>query len=122
MGRKNKIWWLCSIGIVRAGTGFIANAAVSFSVSVISNIALGETQALVEYPKMERGWSYELIFEYDFTWSPHPFSANKLTQKVTGISRNHLDQEVSRRSSLQIFNLDDLPDGLGRLLANLSSS
>ncbi|WP_219703872.1 hypothetical protein [Marinomonas lutimaris] len=100
------------------GTGFIANTAISFSVSVISNIALGETQALVEYPKMERGWSYEIIFEYSFTWSPHPYGSRQLIQKVTGISRNQLDQEVNRKSNTQKYSLDQLPDGLGRLLAS----
>ena len=100
------------------GTGFIATASVSFTVSVLSGVALGEAQAAISYPKMERGWTYEIIFEYDFSWSPHPFVVSSLTQRVTGVSRNHLGKEVRRDSNTQKYDLSQLPDGLGRLLAS----
>ncbi|BED89168.1 hypothetical protein PspMM1_16360 [Pseudoalteromonas sp. MM1] len=99
-------------------TGFIATATASFSVSVLSGIVLGETQASIEYPKMERDWSYEVIFEYDFSWSPHPFSGRTLTQTITGVSKNHLGQQVKLNKNIQKYELNQLPDGLGRLLAS----
>ena len=100
------------------GTGFIATSTASFSVSVISGVVLGEAQASVIFPRMERGWSYEIIFEYDFSWSPHPFFGNRLIQTITGISRDHQGKEVLVNSNTQKYDLDQLPDGLGRLLAS----
>ncbi len=87
-------------------------------VGMLSNILQGEFLANVPYPRMARGWSYEIIFEYDFSWSPHPYFGRALTQRITGISRDHLSNEFGRHISNKKYALDQLPDGLGRFLAS----
>ncbi|WP_166114185.1 hypothetical protein [Pseudoalteromonas sp. Z9A5] len=111
-------------GVLTLATGFVytgIKASTSVVISLASTYALGETQAIIEYPKMERGWSYEIIFEHEFTWSPHPYSPRFLMQTVTGVSRNHLGEQVQSGRNIVKYNLDQLPDGLGRLLASAPS-
>ncbi|HED32896.1 MAG TPA: hypothetical protein ENJ08_01580 [Gammaproteobacteria bacterium] len=98
-------------------TGGLAGIAVGTIAAIIKD----ETQAFIPYPKMSRGWSYELTIEYRFEYSPHPWGKRGLTQTTTAISRDFTGKVVSRTSTAQKFNLNEIPDGLGRSLASLRS-
>ena len=115
-------------------SGHLGTAALTVAVSAatvgIAGVAVGtlaailkdELQASIPYPRMARDWSYEVIFEYHFKWSPHPWAQRELKQIITTISRDFDGKIVNRTASINKYKLADLPDGLGRLLASSPSN
>ncbi len=97
------------------------NGPIGTFVGIVAAIAKDELQAKIPYPRMARGWSYELIFEHEFKWSPHPFGIRGLTQTVTTIIRDHKKRIQFRRSGSIKYNLDNLPEGVARGVASVSS-
>jgi len=87
----------------------------------VAAIAKDELQANVSYPRMARGWSYELIFEHFFIWTPHPWNENGLTQVITSVIRNHNKIVQLKTVQTRTYRLDELPDGLSRMLASAPS-
>ena len=104
---------------VAVSTGIGGIAAIT--VGTLAAITKDEVQASISYPRMARGWSYELIFEHDFKWSPHPWGQRVLIQKITTISRDFDDKVIRNISTIRKYSLAELPDGLGRLLASKPS-
>ncbi len=114
-------------------TGHIGTAALTASVTLLTSgfagifvatlaaITKDELQASIPYPRMARGWSYEIIFEHHFKWSPHPWGQRILVQTVTAISRDFNGKIVTNISNAKKYELIELPDGLGRLLASTRS-
>lgn len=90
-------------------------------VGILAAITKDELQASIPYPRMARGWSYEIIFEHHFKWSPHPWGQRKLVQTVTTISRDFDGKIINNISRTRKYKLIELPDGLGRLLASARS-
>lgn len=90
-------------------------------IGTVAAIAKDELQAKIPYPRMARGWSYELIFEHDFKWSPHPYGQKGLAQKVTTIIRDH-NQQIQFQSAGSIkYSIESLPEGLARALVSVNS-
>lgn len=90
-------------------------------VGTVAAIAKDELQAKIPYPRMARGWSYELIFEHEFKWSPHPWGKKGLSQTVTTVIRDHKNMIQLKSSGTTKYSLDELPDGLSRMLASAPS-
>lgn len=90
---------------------------VPIIVGTAAAIAKDELQARIPYPRMERGWSYNLIFEHEFFWSAHPWGRKSFTQVATAIVRNHEKNEVKKSVMTSKFNLDELPDGIARTIS-----
>jgi hypothetical protein len=121
--------WEKSIRYVgHTGTAALTTA-VGLTLGGIPGIVIGtaaaitkdELQANVTYPRMARGWSYELIFEHEFKWSPHPFGIRGLTQTITSVIRDH-NNKVQFQSSKSIkYSVEKLPEGLARGLASVTS-
>ncbi|MGH1471177.1 MAG: hypothetical protein ACRBCS_08280 [Cellvibrionaceae bacterium] len=103
-----------AIGLVFGGWPGIA-------VAIIAGVAKDEVQAKVPYPKMARGWSFEVIFEHGFKWSPHPWGQNYFKQQTITIIRNHLGEIQSTSVSTSKYQLDELPEGLARSLSSVPS-
>jgi len=104
---------LITVGVAAATVGLAGVGA-----GMLAGVVKDEVQALIPYPRMSRGWSYEVIFKYHFKWSPHPWGQRELTQTVIAISKNHEGKEVGKTSSVKTYKLTELPDGLGRMLAS----
>lgn len=98
-------------------TGGMAGIAIGSLAAIIKD----ELQAQIPYPRVNRGWSYEVIFKYDFKWSPHPWGQRELVQTMVTITKDHNQKEVSATSSERKYKLSELPDGLGRMLASAPS-
>lgn len=90
-------------------------------VGTVAAIAKDELQARIPYPRVARGWSYELIFEHTYMWTPHPWNENGLTQVVTSIIRDHHKVIQLKTTKTMFYSLDELPDGLSRELASTLS-
>ena len=88
---------------------------------MLAAIIKDELQAKVPYPRMARDWSYEMIVEHHFKWSPHPWGQRELVQKYVAISRDFNGKIIRKSSNGRVYKLSELPDGLGRLLGNASS-
>jgi len=105
-----------TVGVAAATSGLGGVAA-----GTLAGIVKDELQAIIPYPRMARGWSFEIIVEHHFKWSPHPWGQRQLSQKTTAISRDFNGKIVKQSSNTKIFKLSELPDGLGRLLGNSPS-
>lgn len=90
-------------------------------IGTVAAIAKDELQAKIPYPRMARGWSYELIFVHDFKWSPHPYGQKGLTQKITTIIRDHNKQIQFQSAGSIKYSIENLPEGLARALASVNS-
>jgi len=101
-----------------AGVTAVTFGLAGVAVGTLAGIVKDEVQALVPYPRVSRGWSCEIIFKYSFKWSPHPWGIRELTQIVTTITRDNDGKEVGKISSAKKYDLEQLPDGVGRLLAS----
>ncbi len=104
--------------LLTVGVSAITVGMAGVAVGTFAAIVKDEFQALVPYPRMSRGWSYEIIFKYNFKWSPHPWGQRGLTQTIITISRDNEGKEVNQTSSASKYKLTELPDGLGRMLAS----
>jgi len=102
---------------VSAATGGMAGVAAG----TIAAIMKDELQAKIPYPRMAKGWSYEIIFENDFKWSPHPWGQRELKQKMIRIIRNSESSITNQSTNIKKYKLSELPDGLGRLIASSPS-
>lgn len=91
------------------------------AVGTLAAIAKDELQASITYPRMARGWNHEIIFEHHFKWSPHPWGQRILVQTVTVTSRDFDGKIINNVSSTKKYKLNELPDGLGRLLSSARS-
>jgi len=98
------------------------NPIIGMTVGTLAAIAKDELQASVPYPRMARGWSYEIIFEHNFKWSPDPMGQRELKQTVTVIIKDFNGKTVSNHSGSSKFKLDELPNGMGRALASKPST
>lgn len=107
-------------GLTVALTYFTGGVA-AIVVGTLAAITKDELQASIPYPRMARGWSYEVIFEHQFKWSPHPWGQREFIQTTTTISRNFDGKIISRASNVKKYKLAELPDGFGRLLASTPS-
>ncbi|WP_055733880.1 hypothetical protein [Agarivorans gilvus] len=56
---------LLTVGVTVATSGFGGMA-----IGTLAAIAKDELQAQIPYPRMARGWTYELIFTHEFSYSP----------------------------------------------------
>jgi hypothetical protein len=126
---KWNLEWEKSIRYVgHTGTAALTTA-VGLTLGGIPGIVIGtaaaitkdELQANVPYPRMARGWSYELIFDHEFKWSPHPYGQKGLTQKVITIIRDHNKKIQFQSSGFVKYSIEKLPEGLARELANVPS-
>ncbi len=104
-----------------AAVASVTSGLAGIVVGTLAAITKDESQASIPYPRMARGWSYEIIFEHHFKWSPHPWGQRNLVQTVTTISRDFDGKIISNISSTRKYKLIELPDGLGRLLASAHS-
>lgn len=114
-------------------TGHMATVGLSVALGLISGgyLALGagaivaivkdEVQAGIPYPRMARGWSFEVVFEHTFKWSPHPWGQKAFIQKITMISRDHHGAVISQSKSEKHYQLTELPDGVARMIASSPS-
>ena len=111
---------LATAGLTVAAT-LLTSGMAAVAIGTIVAITKDEIQAAVEYPRMARGWSFEMIFEHSFKWSPHPWGQKGLTQKITLISRNFEGVIVRETSASRKYQLSELPDGLARAIASAPS-
>lgn len=100
-----------------AGVTILTSGFAGFAAGTIAAVTKDELQAKVPYPRVARGWSFEIVFEYEFFWSPHPMMPRTLSQKITTAIKDHENKERLRNNVLRKFNLADLPDGIARALA-----
>lgn len=87
----------------------------------VAAIAKDEAQAKIDYPRVARGWQYELTYENTLIWSAHPWGKKSFSQKITGIARSHEKVENYRAQKNYKYNLDELPDGLARSITSARS-
>lgn len=106
-----------TVGVTLATGGVVAPIIVGLAVA----LAKDELQARISYPRMARGWSYELILENEFFWTPHPWGRKSFLQKTTTVSRNWEEIEVTRRTNKAEYRLNELPDGVARTIASVPS-
>lgn len=111
---------LATAGLTVAAT-LLTSGMAAIAIGTIVAITKDELQAAVDYPRMARGWSFEMIFEHNFKWSPHPWGQKGLTQKITLISRDHLSAVVRKTEASRKYQLSELPDGLARAIATAPS-
>jgi hypothetical protein len=111
---------LATAGLTVAAT-LLTSGMATVAIGTIVAITKDEIQASVDYPRMARGWSFELIFQHSFKWSPHPWGQKGLTQKITLISRDFKGNIVKKSSSSRKYQLSELPDGLARAIATAPS-
>jgi hypothetical protein len=104
-----------------AAVSLTLGGAPGIVIGTVAAIVKDELQAKVPYPRMARGWSYELIFEHEFKWSPHPFGIRGLTQTVTTIIRDHNKKIQFQSSGIVKYTIEKLPEGLARGLASVPS-
>lgn len=98
-------------------TGSALTSILIFPLAPITSLVVGnilgimqsEIIAAIGYPKMERGWSFEIHRKYEYFWSPHPFSPSHFIIHVKFISRNHLNEIKQEFEQTQKFKPDDLP-------------
>lgn len=91
-------------------------------VGTLAAIAKDELQAKIPYPRMARGWSYEVIYEHKFMWNPMEYSRRRgFIQTITVISRDSEGEIVHKGSIKYKFRLEDLPDGISRMIASKPS-
>jgi len=100
--------------------GFFSGSA-ALTVAAIAAITKDEVQAKIPYPRMARGWSYEFIIEFTFRWSPASPHRSHIIQTLTSISKDFMGKEVNRTSTSKKYSLNQLPDGLARMLASAPS-
>ncbi|MEZ8738500.1 hypothetical protein [Photobacterium swingsii] len=86
------------------------------TIGTLAAIVKDELQASIGYPRMARGSRYEIIFNYEFQWSPYPSQAFLLIGIET-IGYNHQGSITYQSSGANRYMLKDLPDGFGRKLA-----
>ncbi|OAN10963.1 hypothetical protein A3K86_18440 [Photobacterium jeanii] len=98
------------------GLTLMTGGMVGITVGTIAAIVKDELQAGMGYPRMARGSSYEVIFKYEFQWSPYPSQAFLLLTIET-LGKNHQGDITYQTSGTRKYMLKDLPDGLGRRLA-----
>ena len=111
-----------------AGTAALTTV-VGLTLGGIPGIVIGtaaaitkdELQAEIPYPRMARGWGYELIFKHEFKWSPHPLGDKGFTQEVKSIIRDHNGKIQFQSSKTISYSTETLPDGLSRKLASVIS-
>lgn len=103
--------------VVTVTTGGVAG----FAVGTIAAIVKDEIQAKIPYPKMERGWSYQVSIANNFTWSPHPWARNSLSVHSEFKSFDSQGTLVNTSKSVRKYTLDELPDGVARLIASAPS-
>ena len=84
-------------------------------------IAKDELQASISYPRVARGWQYELCYSNEFFWSAHPWGKRAFTQGVVAIARDWQGQEQYRASYKSTYSATELPDGLARTIASARS-
>jgi hypothetical protein len=104
-----------------AAVSLTFGGAPAIVIGTVAAIAKDELQAKIPYPRMARGWSYELIFEHEFKWSPHPFGIRGLSQTVTSIIRDHNKKIQFQSSGTVKYTIEKLPEGLARGLASAPS-
>lgn len=107
-------------GLTVAAT-LLTSGMAAVAIGTIVAITKDEVQASIEYPRMARGWTFEMIFEHSFKWSPHPWGQKGLTQKITLISRDFEGHVVRKSSASRKYQLSELPDGLARAIASAPS-
>lgn len=109
-------------------TGFavgLLTAALSYGVAVSSAlaIALEESAARRGYPRVERGWSYQLVVTHTYTQhSPHTGRQPTFTQSSVGTVRSHLNTVKSTHSSSREYSTENFPDSLARTIAAMPNS
>lgn len=106
-----------TVGVTLATGGVVAPIIVGLAAA----LAKDELQARVSYPRMARGWSYELILENEFFWSPHPWGRRSFFQKTSTISRNWENKEMEKWGYKTKYRLNELPDGVARTIASVPS-
>ncbi|MBT1064092.1 hypothetical protein KJY73_10935 [Bowmanella sp. Y26] len=97
--------------------GLATGGAAGIAVGTLAAIFKDELQAKIPYPKMYRGWSYQVEFVHQFKWSPHPWGQRELIQTISSKSINHEDKVVAEARSARRYKLDELPEDIARLLA-----
>ncbi|BFM05412.1 hypothetical protein [Halioxenophilus aromaticivorans] len=109
-------------GALTVGTTMATSGFGGIAVASLLAITKDEIQARIPYPRMERGWSYKVQFTYEFRYSPIPGFPKGLVQTIETESRNHVREIVDQTHRVLKYHLDQLPDGLARLLATKPAS
>lgn len=112
---------LATAGLTVAATLATGGVLTSIVVGIAAAVLKDEMQASVSYPRVARGWHYELTYQNEFLWSPHPWGRRCFTQGVIAIARDWEGAEKYRAVSKTTYNTDELPDGLARTIASARS-
>lgn len=109
-----------TVGVTLATTGS-AGVALPILVGFGAAVAKDELQAKIPYPRMARGWSYQVTFNNKLHWSPHPWGQKQFTQRVVVTIRDNEKKEVSTITKTIQFSLDEIPHNVARKIAKAPS-
>ena len=93
----------------------------SVVVGTVVAITKDELQAKIPYPRMFRGWSYQIIFENEFHWAAHSWGRKLFKQNITVVIKNWEKQIISTEQTKIKYKLEELPDGLARTITSIPS-
>ena len=114
MGHFGTVGLTIALGVMGGSWG-------AASAAIFLPIMKDELQAKIPYPKMARGWNYQVTTKYQYQWSPHPLGTNGFTISTRAIIRDHQNQVIKQKQFKEHYLLDDLPDGLAEQLASQTS-
>ncbi|BCL68167.1 hypothetical protein TUMSATVNIG1_01040 [Vibrio nigripulchritudo] len=93
------------------GTAITLPATASFITSIGTNVALGESLAKVEVPKVTRGSTLYITVSYEKNWGPFQ-KQQFFTQKTHLSIQNHRRKVTFERENTSKYRLNEIPEGL----------
>ncbi len=101
--------------------GLATGGAAGIAAGTIAGVVKDELQAKIWYPKMFRGWSYELTYSNTFNWSAHPWGQRNFKQEITGVIRDHQQKITEKRPTEHQYSFDELPERVARMIVATAS-